>query len=106
MGREPQIPIPSGLMLDEAGPDVCCSWGKVGDSALEGWGCDRGCLVSGRGSDAWIVGRLRRSHAKLPQVMVEMFVHQDRPLPGCHLAEEAMRIRGARGRAARRKPVD
>ena len=44
---------------------------------------------------------VRRSDPELPQMMVEMFVHQDGPLLRRQLSEECMWIRRAPGRAAR-----
>ena len=46
------------------------------------------------------------SDAELPQMMVDVFVHQDGPLVGREPAEEAVRVRGASGRPGGCKPVD
>jgi hypothetical protein len=46
------------------------------------------------------------SDAELPQMMVDVFVHQDGPLVGREPAEEAVRVRGASGRPGGCKPVE
>jgi hypothetical protein len=39
------------------------------------------------------------SHPELPQVMIQVLVHQDSPFVGSEGAEERMRMTGAAGRA-------
>jgi hypothetical protein len=43
---------------------------------------------------------------KLPQMMVQMFIHQNRPLIWCEPSEEAVRMRGAFCWPVRGEPVD
>ena len=48
----------------------------------------------------------RGSHSELAQMMVKMFVHQNRPFVRRHLPEKTMRIPGTVGSASRCKFVD